>query len=57
MVAGVAGGQAEYLGVDPVIVRFLWVLAFLPGGVPGLLLYLLCWFLMPSEPYGYRSWD
>ncbi|MDQ3810967.1 MAG: PspC domain-containing protein, partial [Chloroflexota bacterium] len=42
VVAGVAGGMADYLGIDPTIVRILWVLAFLPGGVPGLALYVLC---------------
>ena len=30
-VAGVAGGMAEYVGIDPAIVRILWALAFLPG--------------------------
>jgi len=50
MVAGVAGGMADYLGIDPTIVRILWLLAFLPGGVPGFLLYGLCWLIMPSEP-------
>lgn len=56
-VAGVAGGMAEYLGIDPTIVRILWVLALLPGGVPGLALYLLCWLLMPSEPSAGSRWD
>ena len=55
VLAGVAGGMADYLGIDPTIVRILWVLAFLPGGVPGSLLYGLCWMLMPSEPSGVRS--
>jgi phage shock protein C len=55
MVAGVAGGMAEYLGIDPTIVRLLWLLAFLPGGVPGLLLYVLCAFIIPSHPI--TSWD
>ena len=57
MLAGVAGGMAEYLGVDPTIVRLLWVLAFLPGGVPGLALYGLCWLIVPSEPYTMHRWD
>jgi len=57
MVAGVAGGMADYTGIDPTIIRLLWVLAFLPGGVPGLLLYVLCVILMPSEPATTRSWD
>jgi phage shock protein PspC (stress-responsive transcriptional regulator) len=50
MVAGVAGGIADYVGVDPTIVRILWLLAFLPGGVPGFLLYAICWLVMPLEP-------
>ena len=56
MVAGVAGGLAEYLGLDPTIVRLLWVLAFLPGGVPGLALYVLCWLIIPLEPNGETRW-
>ncbi len=50
MIAGVAGGMAEYLDIDPTLVRLLWALAFLPGGVPGLLLYVLCWIIIPMEP-------
>jgi phage shock protein PspC (stress-responsive transcriptional regulator) len=57
MVAGVAGGMAEYLGIDPTIVRILWVLAFLPGGVPGFLLYGLCWLIIPNERSAATSWD
>lgn len=52
LVAGVAGGMAERFGVPVWLVRAVWVLLFLPGGVPGLLLYLLCWILMPLEPPG-----
>lgn len=50
IIAGVAGGMAEWSGLPVALVRFLWLLAFLPGGVPGLLLYVLCWILIPSEP-------
>jgi phage shock protein C len=57
VVAGVAGGMAEYLDIDPTIVRILWVLAFLPGGVPGLALYLLCWLIIPNERSSITSWD
>ncbi len=55
MIAGVAGGMAEYLEIDPTIVRLLWALAFLPGGVPGLLLYALCWVIIPLEPSGQQD--
>jgi phage shock protein C len=48
MVAGVAGGLANYFGLDPVIVRVLFVaLAIFGGG--GIILYLVCWVLMPEE--------
>ncbi len=50
MVAGVAGGIANYLDIDPTLVRLLWVLAMLPGGVPGLLLYAAAWLIIPLEP-------
>ncbi len=57
VVAGVAGGMAEYLDIDPTIVRILWVLAFLPGGVPGVALYALCWLIIPNERSAITSWD
>jgi phage shock protein PspC (stress-responsive transcriptional regulator) len=52
MIAGVAGGMADYFGIDPTIVRLVWVLLLLPGGIPGLLPYLICWIVMPEEPVG-----
>jgi phage shock protein PspC (stress-responsive transcriptional regulator) len=56
MVAGVAGGIAAYLGWDPTLVRLLWVLAFIPGGIPGLLPYLICWLIIPSESRA-KTWS
>lgn len=48
MVGGVAGGLAEYLNVDPTIVRLLWALmAFAYGS--GLLAYLIAWVIVPEE--------
>ncbi len=57
MLAGVAGGMAEYFGIDPTLVRLLWALAFLPGGLPGLLLYVICWIVIPPDPQSYHSED
>ena len=48
--AGVAGGMAEYTGLPVVFVRLIWFLLLLPGGVPGLLLYLICWLIIPKAP-------
>jgi phage shock protein C len=49
MIAGVCGGLARYFAVDPVIVRLVFVLAVLLGGVSPLI-YLLLWLIMPEEP-------
>ncbi|MFQ5718902.1 MAG: PspC domain-containing protein [Acidobacteriota bacterium] len=52
MVGGVAAGLGDYLDVDPVIIRLVFVLLCLAGG-SGVLLYLVCWLLMPrSDPDG-----
>ena len=48
VVAGVAGGIGRYLGVDPVVVRTAFVLLALFGG-SGVLLYLVCWVVIPEE--------
>jgi phage shock protein C len=48
MVAGVAAGLAEYLDIDPVLVRLLFVLLTLFGG-HGLLVYAILWIVMPRE--------
>lgn len=51
IVAGVAGGMAERFGVPIWLMRLIWILALLPGGVPGFALYILCWVVIPEEPY------
>ena len=48
--AGVAGGMAEYTGIPVLLVRFIWFLLLLPGGLPGVVLYLACWLLIPKAP-------
>lgn len=47
MIAGVAGGVAEYFSVDPVLIRLLWVLSIFIGG-SGLLVYILAWLIIPE---------
>ncbi len=50
-IAGVCSGIARYLAVDPVLVRILMVvLTVWPPGV-GLLVYIVCWIVMPNDPY------
>ncbi len=48
-IAGICGGVADYLGVDPTIVRIVWLLLTLAGG-PGLILYIVMAFVVPEEP-------
>ena len=45
---GVCAGIAEYLDIDPTLVRVLWVLVSLAGG-SGVLAYLICALIMPEE--------
>lgn len=49
VLGGVCGGIAEYLGVDPVLIRLLWVLGTLAWGA-GILLYIAMWIIMPRNP-------
>lgn len=47
--AGVAAGMAEYLDLDPTLVRILWILSALFGGFT-ILLYVILAFVMPLAP-------
>ena len=47
-IAGVCGGLAEYLNIDPTIVRVIWALGALSGA--GLLAYLLCALIITEKP-------
>jgi phage shock protein C len=49
MIAGVCGGIGEYFGIDPNVVRLVWVIvtAFTMG--IGLLAYLIAWLILPEE--------
>lgn len=49
MLAGVAGGVAEHLGLDPFVVRLAFIVLALAAGF-GVVGYLLLWVLVPSEP-------
>ncbi|KUK64456.1 MAG: Phage shock protein C, PspC [Parcubacteria bacterium 34_609] len=46
---GVCGGIGEYFQIDSVIIRILFILMFLAGGV-GLLLYIILAIVMPKSP-------
>ncbi|MGH2725265.1 MAG: PspC domain-containing protein [Actinomycetota bacterium] len=48
VVAGVAGGMAQYLGIDPTLIRVAWVVAILMGW--GILAYVILWIVLPTGP-------
>lgn len=50
-IAGIAGGMAEYLEVDPTVVRILWVLAAIFSGGLAILLYIVLAFVIPINPF------
>ncbi len=47
-IAGVCGGIAEYLNMDPTLIRLAWALFCLAGG-SGLIIYIVAAFVMPNE--------
>jgi phage shock protein C len=49
MIAGVCGGLGEFFGINPFWFRLAFLLALIPGGVPGLLPYLILWIVIPKE--------
>ena len=50
VIGGVAGGLADYLNIDPVIVRIIFVLLAVFGG-SGVLVYIILWIVIPEKPF------
>ena len=49
MIAGVCAGFGNYLGVDPTVIRLLWVAATLITRGAGILAYIIAWIIVPEE--------
>ena len=49
MIAGVCGGLEEFFGLDAFWFRLAFLVAMIPGGVPGIIVYLVMWLIIPSE--------
>ncbi|MCD6546497.1 MAG: PspC domain-containing protein [Thermotogae bacterium] len=49
VIGGVCGGLGEYLGVDPVLLRIIFLASIFLGGA-GLILYIIAWIIIPNEP-------
>jgi phage shock protein C len=49
VLAGVCGGLEEFFGLDAFWFRLAFLLALLPGGVPGIAAYVIMWLIVPSD--------
>ena len=47
MIGGVAAGVAEYLDLDPTLVRVIWAVSAIFVGF-GFWAYIICWLIMPK---------
>ena len=54
ILGGVCGGIANYLRIDPTIVRLVFALISFGAGT-GILLYILLWIILPSKPLNSTS--
>ncbi len=48
MVAGVCAGIANYLSIDPVLIRLFWVVLIFGYGT-GIFAYLIAWIIIPRK--------
>ena len=48
-ICGVCGGIAEYLNIDPTVVRLVWAVSAILAGC-GLLAYIIAAIIMPDKP-------
>ena len=55
IIAGVCGGVAGYMHVDPVVVRLIWAVVTLVSMGLGVLAYFAAWIIIPEEPSGRRK--
>lgn len=49
MIAGVCSGIANYLNVNPTVIRLIWAIATCFFGT-GAFLYLIAWIIIPEKP-------
>ena len=54
MIGGVCGGLGEFFGIDPTLIRLLFVLLTIFGG-SGVLVYLVMLLIVPEEPLDVTS--
>ena len=48
-IAGICGGLAEFFGLKAFWFRLIFFILLLPGGLPGLIPYVILWIIVPLE--------
>lgn len=49
IVGGVCGGLGAFFGISPWWFRLLFLILLVPGGLPGLIPYLILWIVIPRK--------
>lgn len=49
IIGGVSGGLGEFFRINAICFRIAFLIALLPGGIPGLLIYIILWIIIPTE--------
>jgi len=50
ILSGVIGGVADYIDIDPTLLRIVWLIGVaFTGFIPGIIVYILAIFIMPSS--------
>lgn len=50
MISGVCSGLADYVNMDPTIVRFLWIIVTaITGFAPGIIAYIIAAVIIPEK--------
>lgn len=52
VLGGVCGGLGEFFGLKPIWFRIVFVILGIPGGLPGIVPYLILWSVIPEEEAG-----
>ena len=50
VIGGVAAGLADYLNADPALIRIAWAILVVVTGGAALIVYIVCWIVVPEEP-------
>ncbi len=48
IIAGICGGIGEFFGLNPWWFRIGFIIASIPGGIPGIVMYTLAWIIIPK---------